>query len=210
MPVTTRTRTGKLPVKALTLSQSFSDIEEVEEVKGTDDSDLDLDGPTLIEQAPQEAPPRPDRFVFETFATFKSKHHLRDGLSLVRHLGGGKYEVINLQYVDPDIMGSEEVGNYLRSDPKRMEAFSQAKEGFTNSKLSIEQAANSASKSSPRECARRTFVLLQSLRKLPIFLYQCAMILYSFIVLRPSPSKSHLNCLFVRRNWIGYLLCSAC
>ncbi|EPE24623.1 hypothetical protein GLAREA_08476 [Glarea lozoyensis ATCC 20868] len=148
MPPTTRTRTGKLPTKVLPPSHDIEDIEDIEDVEETedieiikriDDGEIDLDGPTLIDPTPQ-----PERFVFETFTTFKSKNHLRDGLSLVRHLGGGKYEIVSLQHSNPDIMGSEEVGDYLRSEPKRLELFNEAKEGFEVSKVNIEQAADSA------------------------------------------------------------------
>jgi hypothetical protein len=166
MPVTTRTRTGKLPARATSvLQQQFFDVEESEEVeegeeveivaeeqqpeevKDSGDGYTNLDESTLVEQTPAPERTPPDRFVFETFTTFKSKSHLRDGLNLIRHLGGGKYEIVNLQHVAHDIMGSEEVGNHLRDNPKRLELFEQAKEGFANSKLNIEQAAHSASKS---------------------------------------------------------------
>jgi hypothetical protein len=173
MPVTTRTRTGKLPVRVSPILQHFSEIddeilprengneitvkeeenktvakdEETEEVKDSSHGYTSLDGSTLIEQAaaPERSPPK--SFLFKTFTTFKSKSHLRDGLNLVRHLGGGRYEIVNLHHVSPNVMGSEDVGHYLRDDPKRLELFDQAKEGFANSKLSIEQAAHSASKS---------------------------------------------------------------
>jgi hypothetical protein len=182
MPVTTRTRTGKLPVQAVQISQSFSDIEEVEETQELAeeleleetkhiDGYTNLDDSTLIKQPPASARADPERFVFETFATFKSKSHLRDGLNLVRHVGGGKYEIVNLQYASPDVMGSEEVGNYLRDDPKRLELFEQAREGFGNSKSNIEQAANSASKSSPLACGLFTCLCFVFFSNLSRFLF---------------------------------------
>lgn len=142
----TRTQTGKLPAKPLLLSQPAEVEKEelLEELIQEDDDALDLvsddDEQALV------APMDPKNFVSEAFETFESKQYLRDGLCVIRHLGGRKYELVNLQHVDNDVMGSEEVGAYIRSDPERLGTLEGVRETWNTSRLNFVQATNSASK----------------------------------------------------------------
>src|ERR1700709_2833150 len=59
-------------------------------------------------------PPRP---VFETFT---ADIQLQEGLNIIRDLGGGKYEIVNLTAVDSNEFASEEIGRSIKSIPARL------------------------------------------------------------------------------------------
>jgi ATPase subunit of ABC transporter with duplicated ATPase domains len=90
-----------------------------------------------------EEAPRP---VFETFETDVT---LQDGLSIVRSLGGGKYEIINLMHVDPDAITSAETGAVIKADKKLLKAMDIDDLEWQVAKFKVNQAVGSASKFVP-------------------------------------------------------------
>jgi hypothetical protein len=83
--------------------------------------------------------PRP---VFETFTADIA---LQEGLSIVRSLGAGKYEVVNLKYVDLDLISSGETGRMIKDDPERLKVIELDDEDWEVAKLKCGQAVSSAS-----------------------------------------------------------------
>jgi ATPase subunit of ABC transporter with duplicated ATPase domains len=53
------------------------------------------------------------------FETFTADIMLNEGLSIIRDIGGGKYEIMNLSAVDFTKLGSEEVGLQIKTNPGR-------------------------------------------------------------------------------------------
>jgi hypothetical protein len=90
-----------------------------------------------------EEAPRP---VFETFETDVT---LQDGLSIVRSLGGGKYEIINLKHVDPEAITSAETGAVIKADKKLLKAMEIDDLEWQVAKFKVNQAVGSASKCVP-------------------------------------------------------------
>jgi len=90
-----------------------------------------------------EEAPRP---VFETFET---DVELRDGLSIVRSLGGGKYEIINLKHVDPEAITSAETGAVIKADKKLLKTMEIDDLQWQVAKFKVNQAVGSASKCVP-------------------------------------------------------------
>lgn len=95
----------------------------------------------IVEQAMVVAKPRA---IFETFTT---KKKLAPGLCIVRPLGGGKYELVNLDHVDQETFSSEETGNMLKDDGDRLVALAQ-QVNWDASKFKVQQAVASASEPS--------------------------------------------------------------
>jgi hypothetical protein len=92
----------------------------------------------VIEEAPHP--------VFETFETNVT---LQDGLSIVRSLGGGKYEIINLKHVDPEAITSAETGAVIKADKKLLKAMEIDDLEWQVAKFKVNQAVGSASKCVP-------------------------------------------------------------
>jgi hypothetical protein len=87
-------------------------------------------------------PPKP------VFQTFTADIELQEGLSIIRDIGGGKYEIVSLKTVLIRQMGSEEVGRTIRSVPEQLALLDMGKAEWSNAKLKCEQAVRSASKKS--------------------------------------------------------------
>jgi hypothetical protein len=125
-PSSKRVRAGKfLSAKSKSKSKSKKVVEEEELVE-------------VIEEAP--------RPVFETFETDVT---LQDGLSIVRSLGGGKYEIINLKHVDPEAITSAETGAVIKADKKLLKAMEIDDLEWQVAKFKVNQAVGSASKCVP-------------------------------------------------------------
>ena len=58
----------------------------------------------------------------EAFATFSTSVVLHDGLNVVRSLGGRKYEIISLDAISQNAVGSVEMAEIVRSIPARQAA----------------------------------------------------------------------------------------
>ncbi|KAE8442390.1 hypothetical protein EG329_003406 [Mollisiaceae sp. DMI_Dod_QoI] len=79
------------------------------------------------------------------FETFESDKKLDPGLCIVRPLGGGKYEIVNLQHVDQQQLSSQETGLTIRHNEGRRGALTIEKEDWQMAILKCEQAIKSAS-----------------------------------------------------------------
>jgi len=81
----------------------------------------------------------------EAFETFTTEKQLEGGLCIVRSLGGGEYEIVNLKSVDRDLISSEEVGRSINEDRERFQAFQIDEAAWNDAKLKVGQAVKSAS-----------------------------------------------------------------
>jgi len=80
------------------------------------------------------------------FETFKADKTLQGGLSIVRSLGGGMYEIVSLKYVHRDDISSEETGRIIKSIPGRRAVLDISQEEWEDAKLKCGQAIRSAGK----------------------------------------------------------------
>lgn len=81
------------------------------------------------------------------FQTFKSDIQLQNGLSIIRDLGGGRYEIVNLSTADINHFASEKVGREIKSDENRLAIIEGLGEKeWTAAKDNCLQAKRSASK----------------------------------------------------------------
>lgn len=81
------------------------------------------------------------RSVYETFS---ADIKLQEGLSIIRDLDGGMYEIINLKRVTTSQFGSQEVGRSIRSIPKRLAVLVIDEAEWANAKLKCGQGVMSA------------------------------------------------------------------
>lgn len=82
------------------------------------------------------------------FETFKSDIRLQEGLSIVRDLGDGKYEIVNVSVGDWPRFGALAVGLEIKSVPARLAMMNSLDaENWNAAKDKCLQAARSASKS---------------------------------------------------------------
>jgi hypothetical protein len=58
----------------------------------------------------------------QAFATFSTDTVLNEGLNVIRSVGGGKYEIINLDIVSQNVIGSVEMAKIVKSVPERQAA----------------------------------------------------------------------------------------
>lgn len=79
------------------------------------------------------------------FETFKSNKNLQDGLCVLRSLGGGKYELVNLSTVDGAAFSSEDIGNRIKRIPECLKLLQTTNENWDEVKLKVGQAVGSAS-----------------------------------------------------------------
>lgn len=149
----TRGRTGKLPTPA-TRKGFVSDFDEdggspppspsrkaskkAENTQEEPVEDKFVDVPEVKEVVPEKKPGP----VFETFKTNKT---LEDGLCVVRALGGGRYEIVNLKNVDQEHFSSEEMGSVINSNDSRREALDVDEKEWDTAKFTLGQAVRSAS-----------------------------------------------------------------
>lgn len=90
------------------------------------------------------------------FTTFLSKTVLEGGLSLIRSLGGDKYELINLSTVPRDVISSKETSALIHSDPAREAAIINSGEDVESALLKLIMALRSTSKSIAKQNVCRT------------------------------------------------------
>lgn len=137
---TTRTKQGKLPKKSYTIIEVDSDEDEVINTQ-TNDKSVEM---SVQEQTPQNSlAVNQSRQVFETFT---STEKLDMGLCIVRPLGGGKYELINLTQVNQQVFSSKETGLMIQDNEARLQAIGMSKEQWDLAKFKCDQAMKSASK----------------------------------------------------------------
>lgn len=83
--------------------------------------------------------------VFQTFES--DNKNLGAGLCILRDLGDGIYEIVNLKTVDHSSLTSKELGLTLKNDDTRLAALSVGKEEWQLAQFKCEQAVKSASAS---------------------------------------------------------------
>ena len=150
----TRGRTGKLPTPA-TRKGFVSDFDEEE---GSPPPSPSRKGFKKAEKAQEEVVeeklvdvPEVKEFVPEkkpgpVFETFKTNKKLDDGLCVVRALGGGRYEIVNLKNVDQEQFSSEEMGFVINNNDSRREVLDVDEKEWEAAKFTLGQAVRSASK----------------------------------------------------------------
>jgi hypothetical protein len=80
------------------------------------------------------------------FTEIEVKEELEEGLCIVRSLGGGKYELVNLNATSRGLIGSEDIGDMIKGDEARREMFRISKEKWDEAIVKTELAAKSAGK----------------------------------------------------------------
>ncbi|KAG4443272.1 hypothetical protein IFR05_001216 [Cadophora sp. M221] len=167
----TRGRTGKLPTPAS--RRGF--VTEFEEEDGSSPPSPSRKSLLNAEKEPAEVPEEvlevvPAKKLGPVFAVFKSTKKLPDGLCIVRALGGGRYEFVNLKEVDQDQFSSEETGAAIKANGGRRSILAVDDKEWEAAKFNCGQAVRSADKAIFR------------IRKLPLelrlMIYESAMVSY--------------------------------
>lgn len=120
---------------------SYAEIPESDsedDVDSDDAADNDAEAELVMAKVEPLAP------VFKTFSVDDT---LEDGLSILRGLGDGKYEIINLGRVHAGQMGSEETGRLFSGIPGRIQMVDIDEEAWKEAELKCGQALKSASES---------------------------------------------------------------
>ena len=78
------------------------------------------------------------------FTVFKAKEELEGGLCIVRSLGGGKYELVNLNTVPRGLLGCEETGEMVKGNEDRRAMFAIDKKHWEEAIAKTEMAVKSA------------------------------------------------------------------
>lgn len=81
----------------------------------------------------------------DVITTFNSKQPIEDGAYIIRSLGKGKFELVNVQHVRREVLGSVEFGTILKSNPERFALVETVKGDLESIKGNIVQAMDSAS-----------------------------------------------------------------
>ncbi|KAF8857677.1 hypothetical protein BDZ45DRAFT_726572 [Acephala macrosclerotiorum] len=133
---TIRRESGKSPLKSYADADSHSG----------DQGMIIVDAPHLT-----EAEPHPESMQLLTvpqpqavFQTFESDKSLDAGLCILRDLGGGKYEIVNLKNADHLSLTSQDMGLALKKDEARLEALSIDTGDWELAQFKCEQAVKSA------------------------------------------------------------------
>ncbi|KAL5331765.1 hypothetical protein ACEPPN_001303 [Leptodophora sp. 'Broadleaf-Isolate-01'] len=166
----TRGRTGKLPIPAS--RRGF--VTEFEEDGSPPPSPSRKSLPNA-EKEPAQVPEEvlevvPAKKPGPVFVVFKSTKKLLDGLCIVRALGGGRYEFVNLTEVNQEQFSSEDTGAAIKADEGRRSILAVDDKEWEAAKFTCGQAVRSADKSIFR------------IRKLPLelryLIYEFAMVAY--------------------------------
>jgi hypothetical protein len=107
--------------------------EETEDPKTNTDEDADEDADEVhqFEKKP-------------IFKVFKSDEKLDEGLCVVRNLGNGIYELVNLDHTPQDDMAAEKMGEMIKAVPGRREMLSISVKQWEEVRLKVDLAGNSA------------------------------------------------------------------
>ncbi len=118
------------------------------------ESDSEPEGDVVVTETASKKKDHTEHTVVETsvvvkpapvFETFKTNKTLRDGLCVVRSLGGRKYELVNLNTVDGAAFSSEEIGSRIKNVPECLKLLQTTNENWEEVKLKVGQAVGSAS-----------------------------------------------------------------
>ncbi|TVY68928.1 hypothetical protein LSUE1_G004834 [Lachnellula suecica] len=129
--------TGKLPPPVRTINYNEDDEESDNEIESLNAA-VEPEEPEEAEEAVIVAPPKP---IFETFST---KTKLQSGICVVRELGGGKFELVNLSQVNLQSFSSEEIGRQIQKTPELLSLLDISKEDWRQLQLKSHQAVASA------------------------------------------------------------------
>ncbi|KAE9370692.1 hypothetical protein N431DRAFT_546473 [Stipitochalara longipes BDJ] len=131
-----RVQAKKLPARA-TRKQAVYKYESEEESEEEPEAEDDYDyGFGEVEVVAVEKKP--------VFTEFEADEELEEGLCIVRSLGGGKYELVNLNTVPRALLGSEQTGDMIKGNDERRAMFTIDKEQWEEVIVKTELAAKSA------------------------------------------------------------------
>lgn len=82
----------------------------------------------------------------DIFTTFSTDVNLKEGLSVVRSLGGGKYEIVSLDGVSQNVIGSNEAAELIKSVPERQNALDISKKQWDAAIVKCDVAVRITSK----------------------------------------------------------------
>ncbi|KAH7386289.1 hypothetical protein BKA64DRAFT_711519 [Cadophora sp. MPI-SDFR-AT-0126] len=176
----TRGRTGKLPTP-VARKGFVSEFNEEEESspppslsrKRVDKAEEAEEEVVNTQEVNDVVPEKKRGPVFETFKTNKK---LVDGLCVVRALGGGRYEIVNLNNVDQQQFSSEEMGVFIENNESRRNILDVGEKEWEAAKFTLGQAVRSADKSIFR------------IQKLP---FELRLIIYQFAMIGSKPLHRH-------------------
>jgi predicted nucleic acid-binding Zn-ribbon protein len=110
----------------------------IEESEAESDEDAEVDEDEDVEAVEAEKKP--------IFTVFNTDETLDEGLCVIRSLGEGKYELVNLEYAPRADIGTEETGGIIKAIPGRRDMLAIASEKWEDAKLKAELAVKSAGK----------------------------------------------------------------
>lgn len=146
---TTRNNDAKkrLPARASRAKVNYKDESESEE-------DLDADD-EAVESAPDAEAVKLEQSAElvevvkkPIFTTFETNDPVEEGLCVIRSLGGGKYELVNLKNVPRFDIATEETGEVIKATPGRRDMLAIPPEQWEDAKVKAELAIKSAGESS--------------------------------------------------------------
>ncbi|CAL3968007.1 unnamed protein product [Diplocarpon coronariae] len=139
----TRLRTGKLPARVVR-EDVVSDFEDNEPLPSLSASMSPVSA-DQVETLPilESILPKEPKNIFQVVRVNKK---LEDGLCLVRALGHGRYELVNLKNVNHDEISSEETGVMIKADEQRLNAFKLDKKEWDAAAFKCHMAVGSANK----------------------------------------------------------------
>jgi hypothetical protein len=85
--------------------------------------------------------------IFPTFTIDAPAGAVKGGLNIIRPLGNGKYEIVNLDSISQNVLGSEEAAEFIKSDPARLAAMKIAKKDWDSAMLKCDIAVRITGKS---------------------------------------------------------------
>lgn len=122
------------------------------EIKAAELEEVEVQAKAIAEAEAQRAVQEEDRQhvatvkIEDMFTKFKSTTKLHEGLSIVRDIGGGRYEIICLRNINLAALGAEEVGEHVKSSQRCMDLLAAEEKEWKSSKDKVEFLLNNASK----------------------------------------------------------------
>lgn len=135
-PVKTRAslaRKAKAKSKNIYVEESEEEADEDIEVDENEDEDVEVVEGVEVEKKP-------------IFTVFNADEKLDEGLCLIRSLGDGKYELVNLEYAPRADIATEETGEIIKAIPGRRDMLAITTEQWEDAKLKADLAVKSAGK----------------------------------------------------------------
>lgn len=137
----TRRKSDRLSTKTVVY---FNDDEEIDQdVESVPAAAPDIKGLAISTDVASQVVLTQPKPILEPFFT---KAKLQDGFCIVRKLGNGKYELVNLSKANLTHLGSEETGRQIKSSPELLNLLDISDIKWGKLKLKTNQAVASASK----------------------------------------------------------------